>query len=267
MRTRTRHVAGLADFQSDTFGWQRRRFKNSTPQVPTPADPTTVSNAQTVSNIGTAGAQAAENNTNVVGPNGSTTYSQTGTYTDPTTGASLPTYTQTNTLDPLSQAILTGTKQVGASLVPTAQNLATQAGTSATTPLNFNTADSGVLNSAPSAIDQNATNTIFAGENALLQPTFQQQQTDLQDQLSRAGISVGNPAYSNAETQLGTQQNQATNAALGTATGQGITSANNMFGMALQGQQNNVAQQQLAQTNPLSLLSQIYNGSTGSAAA
>ncbi|MHB8273073.1 hypothetical protein [Bradyrhizobium sp.] len=237
-------------------------MSKSTPQVPTPANPTTVANAQTTSNIGTAGAQAAENNINQVGPNGSTTYSQTGTYTDPTTGATLPTYTQTQTLDPLSQAILTGSKQAGASLVPTAQTLATQAGGSATTPLNVNqTANNGIIAAGPQAIDQNATNTIFQGENALLQPQFQQQQTDLQDQLSRAGISVGNPAYSNAETQLGTQQNQATTAALGTATGQGITSANNMFGMALQGQNQNLGQQQTLQSNPLSLLSQIYGGS------
>lgn len=241
-------------------------MSKSTPSVPTPADPTTVANAQTTSNIGTAGAQAAENNTNVVGPNGSTTYSQSGTYTDPTTGAQLPTYTQTNTLDPLSQAILTGAKQVGNTLTPTAQTLAGQAGTSATTPLDVNqTANNGIIANGPQAIDQNATNTIFAGENALLQPTFDQQQTNLQDQLSRAGISVGNPAYGNAETQLGTQQNQATNAALGTATGQGITSANNMFGLALQGQQQNLGQQQTQQSNPLSLISQIYG--TGGATA
>ncbi len=41
-----------------------------------------------------------------------------------------------------------------------------------------------------------------------------------------------------------------------------------MFGMALQGQNQNIAQQQLAQSNPLSLLAQIYNGTgtTGAAA-
>lgn len=234
-------------------------MSKSSPQVPTPADPTTVSNAQTTSNIGTAAAQEAANNTNVVGPNGSTTYNQTGSYTDPTTGATLPTYTQTNTLDPLSQSILNGTKQTANSLVPTAQTLATQAGGTATNPLDVNqTANNGIIAQGPQAIDQNATNTIYQGENALLQPTFDQEQTNLQDQLSRAGISVGNQAYGNAETQLGTQQNQQRTAALGTATGQGITSANNMFGLALQGQNQNLGQQQTVQSNPLSLISQIY---------
>lgn len=238
-------------------------MSKSTPTVPTPADPTTVSNATTTSNLGTSAAQQAENNVNTVGPNGSTTYNQSGSYTDPTTGTSVPTYTQTNTLDPLSQSILAGTKQTANSLIPTAQTLATQAGGTTTNPLDVNqTANNGIIAGGPQALNQSATNTIYQGENALLQPTFDQQQKDLQDQLSRAGISVGNDAYGNAETQLGTQQNQARTAALGTATGQGITSANNMFNLALQGQNQNLGQQQTVQSNPLQLLSQIYGGAS-----
>jgi len=238
----------------------------SSPSVPTPANPTTVANAQTTSNLSTAAGQQALNNVNQVGPNGSVSYNQTGTYTDPSTGTQLPTYTQTTSLDPLSQAILQGTKQAGASLIPTAQTLATQAGTSATTPLNFGGTNNNIIQGGPQALDQNATNAIYAGDTALLDPTFKQQQTDLQDQLSRRGIDVGSDAYSNAQTQLGTQQNQQRTAALGNATGQGITSANNMFGMALQGQNQNLNQQQLAQSNPLNLLSQIYGGGSPTAA-
>lgn len=238
-------------------------MSKSTPQVPTPANPTTVANAQTTSNMGTAAATQAMDNVNQYGPNGSTTYQQTGSYTDPTTGTVVPTYSQNTTLDPLSQSILAGTKQVGNTLVPAAQSLATQAAGSTATPLNVNqTANNGIIAGGPQAIDQNATNTIYAGENALLQPTFNQQQQDLQDQLSRAGISVGNQAYGNAETQLGTQQNQQRTAALGNATGQGITAGNNMFNMALQGQNQNLGQQQLLQSNPLSLINQIYGGAS-----
>src|SRR5882672_9592571 len=161
------------------IGSQRDYMSKDTPSAPTPANPTTVSNAQTTSNIGTAAAQAAANNINQVGPSGTVSYNQTGTYTDPTTGTQLPTYTQTTQLDPLSQAILTGTKQAGASLVPTAQTLATQAGTSATTPLNFNTADSGILNSSPNQIDQNAAKASFDSQYGFLQPVYAQQQKDL----------------------------------------------------------------------------------------
>lgn len=261
MRTYRHRVAGLPEFQLNLLGLVRVRHKNS-PQVPAPANPTTVANATTTSNLGTSAAQQAENNVNQVGPNGSTTYNQTGSYTDPTTGTSVPTYTQTNTLDPLSQSILAGTKQTANALIPTAQNLAGQAATATTTPLNFSGINNDILQGGPQAIDQKATDAIYAGDNALLQPTFDQQQKDLQDQLSRAGISVGNDAYSNAQTQLGTTQNQARVAALGNATGQGITSANNMFNMAQLGQNQNITQQQLAQSNPLSLISQIYGGAT-----
>jgi hypothetical protein len=235
-------------------------LSKSTPSVPTPADPKVVSTDQTISNVGTAASQQAGNLINQVGPNGSVNYDQTGSYTDPTTGAVTPRYTQTTTLDPLTQSILAGTKQAGASLVPTAQTLATQAGTSATTPLNFNTADSGILNSSPQQIDQNAAKASFDAQAGFLKPVYDQQQKDLQDQLSRAGISVGNDAYSNAQTNLANSQNQGLTAASNNAVANGANSASQLFNMALQGQQNNVGQQQLAQSNPLSLLSQIYGG-------
>jgi hypothetical protein len=240
-------------------------MSKSSPSVPTPSDPTTVSNAQTTSNLGTAAGQQAMNNVNQVGPNGSTNYSQTGSYIDPTTGTTVPTYTQTTTLDPLSQAILTGTKQVGNSLTGTAQTLAGQAATSATTPLNFNTADSGILNSAPQQIDNQAAQASFNAGAGFLAPTYAEQQKQLQDQLSRQGISVGNDAYSNAETNLANTQNQGYTALANNAVANGSTSAQNLFNMALLGQQNNVGQQQLAQSNPLSLISQIYSGTGASA--
>jgi hypothetical protein len=240
-------------------------MSKDTPQAPQPANPTTVANAQTTSNIGTAAAQQAANNVNTVGPNGSVNYNQTGSYTDPTTGSVLPTYTQTTTLDPLSEAILTGTKQAGASLIPTAQTLAQQAGGAATTPLNFDTADSGLLNSAPQQIDQNAAKASFDAQAGFLKPTYDQQQKDLQDQLSRHGIDVGSDAYNSAETNLANSQNQGLTAASNNAVAGGANSAAQLFNMALQGQQQNIGQQQLRQANPLHLLSQIYGG--GGAAA
>jgi hypothetical protein len=221
-----------------------------------------VSNAQTKSNFATAAGTQAANNVNQVGPNGSVTYKQTGTYTDPTTGASLPTYTQTTELDPLSQAILTGTKQVGASLVPTAQTLAGQAATSATTPLNFDTAFSGTLNKSPDQINQQASDAIYSNATRYLDPQFQTQQRQLEDQLSRQGIPVGSEAYNNAMTNFNSTKNQAYGSARDTATAGGTQAATNLFGLAQQGQNQQIAQQQLAQQNPLKLISQIYGGAS-----
>lgn len=233
----------------------------SKPEVPQPASPTAVSGAQTTSNVDTAVANATLGNVNQVGPMGSTTYNQSGGQM--VNGNWVPSYTQTTSLNPTLQGILSGSENAAASLVPTGQTLADQAAGTLTKPLNFSGVNNDVIQGGPQAVDQGATNSIYQGENALLQPTFTQQQQDLQDQLSRQGIPVGSEAYSNAQTQLGTQQNQARTAALGTATGQGITSANNMFNMALLGQNQQIGQQQTAQTNPLNNLTKLY--STGAA--
>lgn len=233
------------------------------PSVPTPASPQTVDQQQTQSNVDTAVANATLGNVNQVGPLGSTTYNQTGgQYVD---GNWVPSYTQTTSLNPTLQSILSGTEDMAASLVPTGQTLANQASTSLTNPLNFSGANNDIIQAGPQALYQPVTNQVFQGEQALLQPTFTQQQTDLQDQLSRQGIPIGSQAYENAQTQLGTQQNQALTAAAGNAASTGASTAGNMFNLALLGQQQNLNQQQLAQTNPLSNLSALY-GATGSAA-
>lgn len=136
--------------------------------------------------------------------------------------------------------------------------MAQQAGTSATTPLNFNTADSSTLNQSPQLLDQNTTNAIYGQEQSFLDPQWNQQQTQLQDQLSRQGIPVGSAAYNNAMQQFNNSKTQAYQSAQDTAIGQGTSAASNLFNMALTGQQQNVAQQQLAQSDPISLLQSLY---------
>lgn len=83
--------------------------KISKPKAPTPPNPNEVANAQTGTNIGTAVANTAMGQVNQVTPDGSLTYSQTGsqTYTDPATGRTypIPQYTATTTLSPAAQAI------------------------------------------------------------------------------------------------------------------------------------------------------------------
>lgn len=240
---------------------ERVRYKNS-PQVPQPANPQVVAGQQTQSNVDTGIANATLGNVNQSGPLGSTTYNQTGgQWVD---GNWVPSYTQTTSLNPTLQGILTGTENTAASLVPTGQKLADAASGSLTTPLNFSGANNNILRAGPQALDQTATSAIYGGETALLDPTFAEQKQQLQDQLSRQGIPVGSDAYNNAMTQLGTSQTQQRTAALGTATQGGITSANNMFNLALLGQNQGIQQQQIGQTNPLTNLSMLY-GATGGA--
>lgn len=228
--------------------------------APAAPNPTATAGAQTSSNIGTAISQAALNNVDTTTPYGSTNYYVNGADTvgGPQGTYSVPTFAQVTNLTPLAQNILTGSEQTANSLIPTTQTLANQIGTAATTPLNFNTPDSAVLNQGPQLLDQNTTNAIYGQEASFLNPQWQQQQAQLQDQLSRQGIPVGSSAYDNAMQQFNNAQTQAYQSAQDTAIGQGTSAASNLFNMALSGQQQNIGQQQLAQSDPISLLQSLY---------
>lgn len=233
--------------------------KPATPAVP---NPVTTAQAQTGSNEATATANSTEGNVNQVSPYGTSNYNQSGGYTDPTTGQFIPSYTETTSLNPTLQGILSGTENTASSLLPTAQTLANDASTSTTTPLNVNqTANNATIAGGPQALDQPVATAAFNAANTFLQPQEQQQQTNLQDQLAQQGISVGDPAYNNAETQLMNSQNQTNTAAANNATVTGANQANNMYGLAIQGQNQNLGQQQTVQQNPLTLLSQLYGAS------
>lgn len=219
-------------------------MSKGSPQAPTAPDPTATIAAQTQSNIATANA----NRTNSVTPTGSSQWSQ-----DPSGQ-----WTQTSSLTPAGQQVQSGTQNVAASLIPTAQNLAGQAGTASTKPLDFSGTNQDYLNAGPTSLNQGATTAAYNAKKTFLDPQWDQSSTDLHDQLSRQGIPVGSDAYNRAMTNFNNSKTQAYGAAADTAVGQGQTGANNMFGMALQGQQQNIAQQQTAQQNPIKLLSQLY---------
>jgi hypothetical protein len=258
MRVRFHRIAGLHPRSIDPY---RRRFKNS-PTPPPPPDPNVVAKAQTGSNIDTQ----AGNLVGTTGPTGSTSYNQTGSYTDPNTGQVVPQWTQNTSLTPLGQSIFTGTQQAANTLTGTAGNLATAANTSATTPLNFSGANENILQGGPQALDTQTANALYGQSKSFLDPQWTQQQKDLEDQLSRQGIPVGSDAYSNAMTNFNNSKTQAYTTAQQGAEGAAVPAAAQMFGMALQGQNQNIAQQQTAQSNPLQLLSQIYGGAGGPAA-
>lgn len=119
------------------------------------------------------------------------------------------------------------------------------------------------MNTAPQLLDQNAAKSVYNTEASFLDPQWNQQQAQLQDQLSRQGIPVGSDAYNNAMTQLDNARTQAYEAAQSNAITQGMGAASQQFGLAETGQQQNIQQQQLAQTQPLSLLQGI-SGATPS---
>lgn len=224
---------------------------------PQPPNPALTAAAQSQANTSTAAAQAALNNMNQFTPYGSTTYDVTGFYTTPD-GQTVPTYTQNTALSPVGQSILTGTQGVALDLLPGAQSLAQRAVTDSTKPLNFNTPYSDTLNQGPQLLNQNVTNAIYGQQKSFLDPQWNLNQKQLEDQLSRQGIPVGSEAYNSALEQLNNSRTQAYQSAQDAAIGAGTGAASNLFGMALQGQQQNIGQQQLAQSNPLQMLQSFF---------
>lgn len=231
------------------------------PQPPAPPDPVQVAQAQTGTNIGTAVAQSSLNDVNRVGPAGSTTFTAGAQgsgqgYTDPTTGQWVPQYTETTSLSPLGNELLGGQGTLANEYLP----MLADAGANAQ-PLDINGgANAGIVNQGPQALDTNVANAVYGEQAGFLGPQWQQQQKDLQDQLSRQGIPVGSDAYSNAMTQFNNSQTQAYQAASNNAIGQGAGIAGQNFGLALQGQNQGVNLQQLQQTNPITLLSLLTAG-------
>lgn len=225
----------------------------SPPPVPSASQ---TAQAQATANVDTAAAQAALNYVNQTTPYGSTTYTQSGDYTTPS-GQTVPTYSENVSLSPLGQSILTGQQNIANSLIPAAQGVATQAATSTQTPLNFNTPFSPTLNKAPDQINSQAADAIYGQQKSFLDPQWNDQQKQLEDKLSQQGIPVGSEAYSNAMTQFNNAKTQAYQSAQDSAVAGGSAAAGNLFNLALAGQQQNIGQQETAQTEPLSILQQI----------
>ena len=237
----------------------------SQPQPPAAPNPAETAKAQTTSNLATAVANSTLGNVNTIGPTGSTTYSQTGGYTDPTTGQFVPSFTQTQSLDPTLQNVLTGTEGVSNYLInggtaPTGAvgDLARSISGNVGTPLDVSGANNNYIQAGPQALDQNTAKAIYDTQASFLDPQWQQRQLDLQDQLSRQGIPVGSDAYNRAMTNFNNSRTQAYNAAAGSATAQAVPAASSLFNMALLGQQQNLAQQTQQKTLPVQLLTGIY---------
>lgn len=234
--------------------------KPSTPQQP---DPVQVAQAQQATNVGTAVAQANLNNVNQVGPGGSTTYAPTGGYTDPQTGQWVPQFTATTTLSPLGNALLQGQSDVTNTLMPLIQQ---EAGNVQAFNPNAST-DASIVNAGPTSLAPSVAQAAYNEAAGFLQPTYAQQQQNLNDQLARQGISIGNQAYTNAQTQLANTQNQGLTAAANNAITTGANIANQQYGLALQGVNQNVQNQLLSQTNPIGLLSLLTSGASLGGAA
>ncbi len=262
----------------------------STPSSPPVPNPIAIAGAQGAANVNTAAAQAALNNTSQVTPYGSSTFKPTGSYTTPATGTpgttgyqagqTIPTYTQTVTLNPTEQATLTQQQQLAKTLAGYGDTIANSAGQAITTPLDFSklqaqpTGLQGVAAPGTSAYNDQVNQAIqgaYQSQIGLIQPGMEQKQRQLTSSLENAGIPQGSEAWNNAQNLLASQQAQQTNALAGQSVGAGQAEQAALQQEALAQAQSNaqlqgaartqgITEQQLQQTQPINELAALLQG-------
>lgn len=203
--------------------------KSSAPAAPAAPDPTTVANAQSAANVNTAVAQSELNDVNQITPQGTSTFAQTGSTTDPA-GDQIPQFTQTVQLTPAEQQATTNQQNLAAQLSGYGSTLASQV---PLTPLSFsnlpaiqssvNTSGVSPLSSPSdfSGETQQAQQAAYNQAEQLVQPGQQYAQKQLTSQLDNAGIPVSSEAYGTAQNLLATQQEAQNNNIAQGAVGQG----------------------------------------------
>jgi hypothetical protein len=173
------------------------------PSAPAPPDPKQTAAASTGTNVATALANASLNNVNQIGPNGSLTYSQTGTskFTDPYTGQSydIPNYTQTTTLSPDQQKLYDLNNQTQQNLGNIGVQQSDKIGSLLNTPFDPSTANKAV---------EDKIDSLGASR---LDPRFARESDALATQLANQGIQPGSAAWKAQMDQFQQGKNDAYN--------------------------------------------------------
>ena len=218
------------------------------PDPPTPPDPAATARAQTGTNVGTAIANAWLGNVNQQTPDGTLNYSQSGNYayTDPSNGQTyqIPTFTATQQLSPAGLQLKNTQDASKQGLANLANSQIGRVGSVLGTPFNPTggpvAGDSSTISNIPKALtnfnpgipiqtgfDQGGQITQDYGpadnysadrqrvEDSLMarmNPSLQQEESRVQQQLADQGIRYGSQAYNDA---MRTYQQQANDARYG----------------------------------------------------
>ena len=174
------------------------------PRAPTPPDPKVTAAAQTGTNVSTAVANSQLGNVNQVGPDGSLTYSTSGTYdwTDPSTGTkySVPRTTATTTLSGAQQGIYDTNTRTQANLSSVGEERSKFLGT--------------YLQGAPITPDDAVRSRYESALMDRMQPGLDRGREALETRLANSGIGMGSRAYSAAQQDFGRNENDARLAAI-----------------------------------------------------
>lgn len=215
--------------------------------APKPPDPKETSAASTGTNISTAIANSYLNNANQVGPDGTITYTNSGTQsiTDPYTGKTyqIPTRTATTTLSAAQQAIKDQTDKAQLNLGTLANNQSSFLNDYMAKPFDGSN-------------DATEARLLQLGKERL-DPILAQQQDALATRLSNQGIKLGSAAYDRAMAQQGQNANDATNQLILSGHGQAFSE-----GQAIRNQPINEITALLSGSQVSAPQAAGYNGST-----
>lgn len=186
-------------------------------------DPTATAAAQGAANKDTAIAQSELNAVNQNGPNGSLTYSQTGSWADGT-----PILNATTSLTPTGQAIQDSQNQYTLGLSNLANSQVGQIASNTAAPL-----DLSGMPQAPtgdSMFTQSAGDAVYNQAKSRLDPQWAQNEDEIKTQLYNQGITDPNSdAYKQAMNTFSQQKNDAYTSAQNDATAGAQTAANGLF--------------------------------------
>lgn len=171
-----------------------------TPKAPATPDPNVTAAAQTKSNLATATAQSELNNVNQITPDGSISYSQTGTNADGT-----PIYTVNTALNSTQQGLLDQTNALSSQKNNVASNLLGSASSTLSNPIDLTSA--------------NLNNYIDSHYADQFNTQWNNSEESLQSQLANQGIQTGSDAYTRAMNDFQTQKGNAFNSLVGSQYG------------------------------------------------
>jgi hypothetical protein len=227
----------------------------SSPEKPSTPDPYKTAGAQTDSNVQTAIANSVIGNPNVVGPTGSTTYSQSGdtqTITGPD-GKSyqVPRYTQTNTLSPEQQQLYNLNTQTQQNIGQIGVDQSSRIGDILGKPVDYS--DLQLDPNSFSADRQRVEQAMFQRQ----QPGMDQRRAALENNLTNQGFQRGTEAFTNAMNEYGQQENDMR---LG-ITERGLGEQQGMYSMARDAAGYEMLRRTQQQNQPINAITALMSGS------
>jgi len=203
--------------------------------------------------------------TNQITPYGKISY--TPTYLDKLGNPTKPTditdpsifrqWTQTMTLSPKQQVLYNQNQRINQNLGNIAETGVGLVQKSLDSPLDFSQNQQLYT---PGQIQQQASDAAYQNAAQYLDPQFKQSNAQLANRLANQGITQGSEAYNNAMLNAGNQQQQAYESARNQAYIQGLSGGQQQYQQAMGTRQQQIAEQQALQQNPLNMLNAVRTG-------